>query len=514
MLRIVKALLATAAAFAILALPSGAGAAASPRVVGGSDTPITATPYQVALFSPTAGPDNGFFCGGVIYDATHVLTAAHCVFDDANGQVRSPSAIHVLAGTNDLDTPQAGTDDPVQFTSFDPSYDPSVNDYDVAVLTLANPLSTSASIAPIPLIGLGDPSSLAVMGKAARVSGWGDRTAQGPGGTGNPDYPNILQSAQVHVTDQAACENDYSGIVPVTARMLCADDPGQDSCFGDSGGPLVVVDPSKGGTSPANYVLAGLVDSGYGCAQTGFPGIYNAMANGSLQAFLTSNPPQAPQQQGATTISGRATAGQTATCNPGAWSGGPTFAYEFFQDLGDNQRPALIGGPSPQNTYVIKAADVGLKIFCVTKATAAGGYGYGLSDDLAGSTVTTPSPTTVKDTSKPTLSLARKSCSTRGRCVVNVQVSDRTPSSGIAGVAAKLRWRAIVRCHKRTSRRCTRTKTKTVKARSIGGGHYLIVVSHLSPRTYGLILRAADKAGNHQRRTTYVTLRVKARKRR
>jgi secreted trypsin-like serine protease len=513
MLRRVKALLATAAAFAILVLPSGAGAAASPRVVGGSDTAITATPYQVALFSPTAGPDNGFFCGGVIYDTTHVLTAAHCVFDDATGQVRSPSAIHVLAGTNDLDNPGTGTDDPVRFTSFDPSYDPSVNDYDVAVLTLVNPLSTSASVATIPLIGVGDPSGLAATGKAARVSGWGDRTAQGPGGTSNPDYPNILQSAQVHVTDKATCVSDYASIVPVSDRMVCADDPGKDSCFGDSGGPLVVVDQSLGGTSPANYVLAGLVDSGYGCAQPGFPGIYNAMANASLQAYLTSSPPQAPQQQSATTISGNASSGQTATCNPGAWGGGPTFAYEFFQDLGDNQTPRLIAGPITQSTYLIKAADVGSKIFCVTKATAAGGYGYGLSDDLAGSTVTSPPPTTVKDTSKPTLSVARKSCSTRGRCVVNVQVSDRTPSSGIADVAAKLRWRAIVRCHKGSRKRCMRTKTKTVKAKSIGGGHYLIVVSHLSPRTYGLILRAADKAGNHQRRTTYVTLRVKAKRR-
>ncbi len=52
---------------------------------------------------------DGFFCGGVILDATHVATAAHCVFDEGSGQATPPGQLHVLAGTDDLNQP--GTDD-------------------------------------------------------------------------------------------------------------------------------------------------------------------------------------------------------------------------------------------------------------------------------------------------------------------------------------------------------------------------------------------------------------------
>ena len=67
-----------------------------------------------------------------------------------------------------------------------------------------------------------------------------------------------------------------------------------DSCQGDSGGPIVT------GTA-GSYTLLGLVDSGIGCAQSGFPGIYTRLVNTDLQTFLTSGPPDAPSPNSATT---------------------------------------------------------------------------------------------------------------------------------------------------------------------------------------------------------------------
>src|SRR5919204_3277861 len=182
--------------------------------------------------------------------------------------------------------------------------------------------------------------------------------------------------------------------------------------------------------------------------------------------------------------------------------------------MGGHHR-VLVAGPSTQPTYTVQPGDVGTQLFCIVKASNAGGYGFGTSPLVTGAAavpITTP-PATVVDTAKPTLAIARKSCSRRGRCVVNALVADPTPSSGIAKVDAKLRWRTVVAC-KSAKKRCTRMKTKTLKAQAIGGGHYLVIVSHLKTGNYTLILTAVDKAGNKQRKATYTTLRVKLARRR
>jgi len=59
-----------------------------------------------------------------------------------------------------------------------------------------------------------------------------------------------------------------------------------------------------------------------------------------------------------------------------------------------------------------------------------------------------------------------------------------------------------------------KTKTKTLRARSIGGGHFVVIASHLKPQNYTLIFVAVDKAGNKQRRPTETTLRIKKARRR
>src|SRR4051794_24883873 len=129
----VPLLAALALAFALAPV---ARADVKPRIVNGTGVNVTDVPFQALLFeagtSPVStGPTDGGgrFCGGVVTDATHVITAAHCVFDVFRaGQVSNPSDVEVLAGTDDLSSPDLSeqTATATQI-AFDPLYDPSTN---------------------------------------------------------------------------------------------------------------------------------------------------------------------------------------------------------------------------------------------------------------------------------------------------------------------------------------------------------------------------------------------------
>lgn len=276
---------------------------AAPRavesIVGGADASIAHFPFQVALYNPTAGsPSVGFFCGGVILDATHVATAAHCLATGAHGRVAPLGEIAVLAGSTRLTPTDPGSvRDPVAAAAFDSNYRPSTSDLDVGLLTLAKPLWTGPTpslngldtIAPLPVDAEAAASYSGQQGEQAMatVSGWGDVS---PAPTDGPSYPTGLQSVQVPLVLESLCEEDYAGIEQtITPSMICAGNSRHrtDSCYGDSGGPLVV-DRDTPADPPADYVLVGLVDFGNGCAQPGYPGVYTRIADPEVASFLAS----------------------------------------------------------------------------------------------------------------------------------------------------------------------------------------------------------------------------------
>jgi trypsin len=282
---------------------------ANASVVGGTTASITEFPFQVALYDPRlGGPAKGFFCGGVILDATRVATAAHCLVGE-HGQPSAAGEIEVLAGSSSLEPVDPGSvKDPVAAATIDPAYSPTSSDYDVGVLSLTQPLwrgtaptldghSAIAPLAPDPALAeLASSASSAGQATAlATVSGWGDLNAEpGP----SPSYPVRLHQVRVPLVSTGLCEEAYATIEQaITPRMLCAGGTpttGQgrtDSCYGDSGGPLV--EEEAGVAQPAGDVLLGLVDFGNGCAQAGYPGVYVRVADPAVANFLRTNTAQA-----------------------------------------------------------------------------------------------------------------------------------------------------------------------------------------------------------------------------
>src|SRR5947208_3379509 len=97
-------------ALALLALalaPAASGELGSPRVVGGSAATPSGAPWQALV------PPGIYLCGGSILDATHVLTAADRVYDDAHHRVIAPSTVQVRAGITDRYLDRGRRDDPV-----------------------------------------------------------------------------------------------------------------------------------------------------------------------------------------------------------------------------------------------------------------------------------------------------------------------------------------------------------------------------------------------------------------
>jgi hypothetical protein len=271
--RIAIIILFAALSFSVLGMPAASPVAAqeptptsdvSGQIVGGAPADPGEWPWQVALFA-----DDGvtiWFCGGSLISPHWVLTAAHCVVDNGGVQY-APSAVGIVAGLYQLDTPAPGYQARgVTQIIVHPAYDNDTLVNDIALLKLASPVilggsgETKTGVIPLVSASIG---SLA--GTNSMVTGWGDTES-------TPQYPNELHEVQLPIITNTLCQQSYGA--SVTSDMLCAGyaEGGKDACYGDSGGPLMVFVDGK-------WQLAGIVSAGYGCADPGYYSVYTRVSS-------------------------------------------------------------------------------------------------------------------------------------------------------------------------------------------------------------------------------------------
>ncbi|MDX2933269.1 S1 family peptidase [Streptomyces ipomoeae] len=222
----------------------------SAQIIGGSAQANGAYPFMAALLSKgKASPFDRQFCGGSLYSADIVMTAAHCVMG------AKPKEIETVVGRTVLSNKKQGQLRNVADIVIHPRYLKKQEAYDVAFLILKKPVNGIAPVR-IPTVGT---DALIRPGAKATVIGWGNTN------TDVPSFPDRLRAVDVPIVSHVECKATY----PQYDKKVnvCAGVEGKDSCQGDSGGPLFR-------KLEGRVYQIGIVSYGEGCAEQGAPGVY------------------------------------------------------------------------------------------------------------------------------------------------------------------------------------------------------------------------------------------------
>ena len=259
--------------------PPASAQQASPRIVGGTGATITDYPYQVRLVIRSNAIMESQ-CGGAIRDATHVVTAAHCVTDDTllSRQPTAPANVSVRFGS--ADTASQGTA-AVSAVTISGGYAARDDNYDAALIELSQPLPGygGPNVNRIPFAGAAELEAAVGAGQNATATGFGVTS------NGSATVSPTMRAVSLPLRDDSVCSSYYGAGSYSPALAVCAGGTGTapannpDTCQGDSGGPLVI-------ESAGVRKLVGLTSRGDQCGQAGVPAVYTETSNPQICATL------------------------------------------------------------------------------------------------------------------------------------------------------------------------------------------------------------------------------------
>ena len=292
---------ATAAALVGVSAPI-AHAAPEPRIINGIPADPNDFSFMAAVLDADAyrkqGAYQAQFCGASLTAPSVLVTAAHCVVDQKTGD-RTPAGELLVSFGPGLKGAALRVLE-VARVDVHPGYRLRTAENDIAVLTLAQPVT---DIPLIPVVKLAQLEDYTSAGSRATVVGWGNTSASGN------VFPDSLRTGEVEIFPPPSCGsgkpyvvdgvrfNGFRADEASSENMLCAAGVAEDAevidaCQGDSGGPLLV---GKG----VDRRLVGVVSWGERCASY-FPGVYTRVSaeleflrqTGAIPTIAPNAPPQ------------------------------------------------------------------------------------------------------------------------------------------------------------------------------------------------------------------------------
>ncbi|XP_049826368.1 atrial natriuretic peptide-converting enzyme [Aethina tumida] len=227
------------------------------RIVGGVASKPGDWPFLAALLG---GPEEIFYCAGVLIADQWVLTASHCV-----GNHSDVSGWKIQLGiTRRHSHAFYGQKMRVKRVVPHPMYNLGVaHDNDIALFQLSSRVSFHELLLPVCL----PPAHKQLHpGTVCTVIGWGKKED-----TGVSEYEPEINEVEVPILNRDLC-NAWLRELNVTDGMICAGykEGGKDACQGDSGGPLLCRDKSDSD----RWFVGGIVSWGIKCAHPHLPGVY------------------------------------------------------------------------------------------------------------------------------------------------------------------------------------------------------------------------------------------------
>jgi Trypsin len=335
---------------------------AATTVIGGTPIQIQSAPWSALVLVSSSYVQA---CSGSIIDASHVLTAAHCLYENS-AQVQ-PSAVTIYAGLSNYADPLPGD---VQQTGavssfrIHPSYAAGVNQNqadDVAVLALASPLDLSGP--DVRAVALPSANAPFPAGTNVAAAGYGVESAT----SSNPSGALISLAATVDAQGQCGNETPSAFFQYNNAITLCATSPAGSLCHGDSGGGIV----TAGGTP---VLIAVHYATNPSCA-IGSAAINVYVGAPEILSFIQGNDqPRTAPRTSSQTISRLAwnnplAVGNTLTCSSNGWPDLSTqFSYSFV-----NAATGQVLQSGSHDRYLLPPSAAGTQIGCTVAAGNDGG---------------------------------------------------------------------------------------------------------------------------------------------